>query len=346
MRRSLLSFWSLVFVFGLILFGEAASGAEPYFEKDYTQELNIPDIVARVNGVEINSKFVKFEFNRVVKLVKKEINKKQSVEIIRDIVDKEIVREILYQKGKGTDQTVSKDIINEELEKLKAGYANETEFNKALEQRGIDLDEIKKSIEIDTVSHNILRDQVEGKIDIDEKSVQKFYDDNKENFFRPEAFRVQHIFMFHFPPDKRKSVSPEEVEAKKAEHSKEARERMDKVLEEANGGADFGDLAKKYSEDVASAPSGGDLDFIYKGVFPGEFDAAVDKLKPGEVSGVVETGFGYHIIKLNEVKAAEYAPFDEVKESIQRYLYTQEAKTIIAKYLEDIKKNAKVEIYF
>ncbi len=346
MQRSLLPSWSLVFIFCLFVFGEAASGAEPYFEKDSTEGLGIPDVVARVNGVEINSKFVKFEFNRVVKLVKKKIDKKQSIEIIRDIVDKEIVREILYQKGQGKDQQVSKDVVNEELEKLKAGYANEAEFNKALEQRGIDLDEIKKSIEIDTVSHSILRKQVEGQIDIDDKSVQKFYDDNKESFFRPEAFRVQHIFMFHFPPDKLKSVAPEELEAKREEHSKEARKRIDLVLEEAKGGADFDALAKKYSEDLASVNSGGDLDFIYKGVFPGEFDAAVGALKPGETSGVVETGFGYHIIKLNEVKAAEYAPFEDVKGSIQRYLYTQEAKTLIAKYLEDIKKNAKVEIYY
>jgi len=334
-------------VFGCLTLVSTVSGGEPYFSKDYTEGMNIPDIVAKVNGVEMNSKFVKFEFNRVMNLFKGKVTQKQKIELARDIIDKEITRELLAQTGQAKSKKVSESRVEEELEKLKAGYPGEAEFQDALKQRGIDVAVLKKSIGTDIVSHELLEDRIRGKITISDEEIRKFYDDNKESFFRPQAYRAQHIFLRLYPEDLEQTALPGQLEARKKEYSAQALKRIRKIRDDLkNGSADFAGLAKQYSEDAGSAQRGGDLDFIYKGVFPPEFDAAISQLKPGETSDIVTTPFGYHIIKLNEIKPAEYAKFDEVKGSIQRHMFMEEAKKLVSDYLAGLKKQAKIEIYF
>ena len=125
-----------------------------------------------------------------------------------------------------------------------------------------------------------------------------------------------------------------------------AEQKIDKVIEELKNGADFEELAKTQSDDESSRENGGDLDFIYKGIFEASFDEAVAKLKPGETSGKIRTRFGFHVIKLIEKKPAEIATFEEMKPGIQQHLFLEEAKKHVANYVEKLKQNAKIETFF
>jgi peptidyl-prolyl cis-trans isomerase D len=131
------------------------------------------------------------------------------------------------------------------------------------------------------------------------RDVERFYNENIELYSTPEQIRASHILF------KTNGKDDAEVKAK-----------AEKVLAEIKAGADFAAMAKKYSQDEASAKLGGDLDFFAKGKMMPEFDEAAFKLKVGEVSGLVKTQYGYHIIKVTDIKPAATRSLDEVRPQI------------------------------
>ncbi len=336
---------SIILVCAAVLFTSAVIAEESH-QNDLTAGMNIPETVAQVNGVKMNSKFVKFEFNRIMKYLKGSPDDKQKHDLVREIIDKEVIRELVFQKGKEHKKQVPAQTVNEEYEKLKSGYRTADEFYQALNHRGISEAEIKKSIETDIMARQLLEEQVAGKIKIRDEEVQKFYDTHKERFLRPEAFRAKHIFISIYPMELIKTATTAELDAKKDEYQAKAESRIQGIYTELQNGVTFEKLAEKHSDDQVSAKKGGDLDFIYKGVFHPNFDEAVAKLTPGQTSGVVRTPLGFHIIKLIETKPSEYAPFEEMKGAIQSHMFTEVAKGLIGEYISELKQNAKIEIYF
>ena len=188
-------------------------------------------------------------------------------------------------------------------------YGNKDEFQQALKARGLTEDELRNSIEVDLIAKKLIDDQVRGKIQITDKDVKSYYESNQKKFFRPEAYRAHHIFISIVPPEMIKTTPMNELKAKKEALDKEAKKKADSILAQLKSGGNFAELAKKYSHDSGSAQNGGDLDFIYKGVFDPAFDAAISKMKVGDISDVVKTPYGYHIIKLSDTKPGEQAPF-------------------------------------
>ena len=143
-----------------------------------------------------------------------------------------------------------------------------------------------------------------------------------------------------------KSTPVAELQNKREELRKKAEERIGAIIKELKEGANFEELAKTKSDDEASRKNGGDLDVIYKGVFDPSFDEAVSKLNPGEITGKVETRFGFHVIKLIEKRPSEQAPFDELEPAIQKHLFMEEAKKVVEVYIDELRKQAKIETFF
>ncbi len=179
-----------------------------------------------------------------------------------------------------------------------------------------------------------------------DEAVKNFYEDNKSQYFRPESFRASHIFVAIYPLDVIKTTPREELEAKKEEYTELAKTNIQQILAKVKAGEDFSELAKLHSQDTGSQENGGDLDFMYKGVFDPAFDEAVSKLKPGEVSDVVQTSYGFHIIKLTETRSGGQAQFSDMKGSIQQHLFNEGAKKIVQNYLSDLRDQAKIETFF
>ena len=315
-------------------------------QKNSLKGIKIPETVAKVNEVPLSSKFVIFEFNRMMKNIDEPLDEKQKSSILREIIDTEVVRELMYQEGKAKNIEVPPEKINEEIKGMQSAYSNEAEFTEALNQRNIGMDDLRKSIELDFLARQLLDGQIKGKVNIPDEAVQKFYDENKERFLRPESFRAQHIFISIYPIEMLEKQTVEELEAKREPLTAEAEKKANAVYKELTDGGDFSALAQKYSDDAGSSSRGGDLDFVYKGVFDPTFDEAVSKLKPGETSGVVKTSYGFHIIKLNETRPAEYAPLSEVKEAIQKYLFMDESRKLAQEYIAGLRKKAKIETFF
>jgi peptidyl-prolyl cis-trans isomerase D len=166
-------------------------------------------------------------------------------------------------------------------------------------------------------------DALKKDVKISEDDLKKYYTENEKRFTSPEERRASHILI---KADK---------DAPKAEHDK-ARAKAEALLAEVKKDpSKFAEIAKKNSDDEGSAAKGGDLDFFGRGAMVKPFEDAAFGLKPGEISGVVESDFGYHVIQLSEVRGGEKKSFDAVRAEIEAEFRTQQAQKLFAQAAVD-----------
>ena len=338
-------------IFGIILLVSLIMSAPvwaagPVGNQDLTEGMGIPGVVAKVNSTELRSDYIRFRINLDIRRIGQNLDAKQKAKLAGAIIDKEIVRELMYQEGQTKGNGVSAETVEKELQEFKKSYESEEKFQETLKMRGLSEVELKKGIEVDLIAKNLLDDRIKGKVHVTDTQVTKFYDEKKESFKRPDSFRARHIFIAYVPFEVVKKSTPEEIKEKAGDYRAAAKKKVDEVFAKVKSGGNFEELAKQYSEDKGSAEKGGDLDFMYKGVFDPQFDRAVADLKTGETSDIIETEYGYHIIRLMETKPSDYAPFADVKESIQKHLFMTEAQKLVGRYIEGLRKKADIIVYY
>lgn len=157
-----------------------------------------------------------------------------------------------------------------------------------------------------------------GPPQVSEEEVTKFYNDNPNSFKEPETFRASHILV-------------------------ESEEQAKKALERLKAGESFAAVAQELSTDPTKS-KGGDIGYFSKGQLLPEFEAACEKLKPGELSGVVKTSLGHHIIYLSERRAARQRPLEEVKDQIQKQLAAMHQQRQVESYVQDLRARAQVKM--
>ncbi len=176
-----------------------------------------------------------------------------------------------------------------------------------------------------------LQKEIIDKIILTEDKAKAYYKAHTETFKSPEMVRARHILIKAEP-----GASDEEKKKSKA--------RAEEVLQRLKKGEDFAKLAAEVSDDTGTKAKGGDLDFFPKGTMIPAFDEAAFSLKPGELSKVVETEYGYHIIKVEEKKAALLEPYEKIAEKVKDQALQEMRKAAATEFVEKALKNAKVEI--
>lgn len=169
--------------------------------------------------------------------------------------------------------------------------------------------------------------EIGKEIPVSDADVKTYYDEHISQYTHEEEVHARHI-LFKLKPD----ATPEEVEKVRAE--------AQKALDEAKKNKNFPELAKKYSQDEGSAQNGGDLSYFSKKQMQPAFAEAAFALKPGEISGLVQTPFGFHIIKVEDVRAARTSPLEEVKADIKKTLQTEKAQDIAFNRSRDLRDMA------
>jgi peptidyl-prolyl cis-trans isomerase D len=167
-------------------------------------------------------------------------------------------------------------------------------------------------------------DAMRAKVNIPQADVEKEYKNNEEQYKTPEQVRASHILL--------KTEGKDDAAVKT---------KAEEILKQAKSGADFAELAKKNSEDEASAKNGGDLDYFGKGRMVPEFDAAVFGMEPGQISDLVKTQYGYHIIKLVDKKPATTRPYAQVQQQLHDQLAYQRAQAQAADLAQTLEKQIK-----
>jgi peptidyl-prolyl cis-trans isomerase C len=285
----------------------------------------LPDVLARVNGEPVN----KSDFDRLVKsmeLGNGPIPAERRDEILRGALDQLVTYTVMKQEAASRKVAVTEAEVDGRLKEMQGQFPNEAEFQKALAARSMTVDQFRADTKVDMMIGKMLDAEVAGDAAATEAEAKDFYAKNPDKFMQGESVRASHILIM---------ANEKTDEAAR----KQARAKIDGILKRVKAGEDFAALAKENSQD-GSAQQGGDLNFFRRGQMVPEFDKAAFALKPGEVSDVVTTQFGYHIIKVTERKEAAAVPYEQVSPRIVQYLKQQRANT----FIETVKKKARIEV--
>ncbi len=316
-------FWRLLIVLTLITLASPA-----YVGESQSAEQK----VAVVNGTVINQPEFDNEMNRVLERLQRTgrfPNDLERSQIKKQVLENLIARELLYQESQTKGIKVDQKEIEAQVTALKGRFPSEVEFKNALSTMNLTEADLRFQFERDLAIRKLLDDQIGDKVAVSEKESKAYYDNNLESFKKPEQVRASHILI---------KVDPGADEAKKAE----ARTKIESVQAKLKKGEDFGALAKEYSEGP-SGPKGGDLGFFGRGQMVKPFEEAAFSMKPGQVSGMVETRFGYHLIMVAERTPESTLSYEEVKDRLEQYLKQQKVQEAIAAYVETLQGKAKIE---
>jgi peptidyl-prolyl cis-trans isomerase C len=321
-------------VAAIVSMGSFAAAAEPAVKKESAAAVSpvaaasLKGAVARVNGIDIDAG----ELRRAEKVLLRgqTVPADKQADLDKQAVDQLISAELLYQAAAKLEIKDLDKQLDAKLAQGKARFKDEQEFKKAIKDLDMDEKDLREYTRRDLLISNFIETKFVSKTVVTEAEARAFYDKNPDKFKQDETVKASHILIG--------------VDAKaSADDRKKAREKADKLHKELAGGADFATLAKGNST-CPSSQQGGDLGFFGKGQMVPAFEKAAFALKPGEISAVVETQFGYHIIKVAEKKPASTIAFKDVKTKIEEYLKGQKVNEAIQKYLTDARKSAKIEI--
>jgi peptidyl-prolyl cis-trans isomerase C len=288
----------------------------------------LPDVLARVNGQDVT----KVDFDRLVKNMEAgrgAIPAERRDEVLRRALDQLITYSVLKQEAASRKLAVADADVDAQVASMQKQFPTQAEFDKALSTRNTTVEQLKADARVDMAINKMMEGEVANAVAATDADAKDFYDKNPDKFTQPESVRASHILIMTKDLD----------EAGK----KAARAKIDGVLKRAKAGEDFAALAKENSGD-GSASQGGDLGFFPRGRMVPAFDQAAFALKPGEISEVVTSEFGYHIIKLTEKKVGSTVPFEEVKPRVLEYLTNQKKQQRVDSFIDEAKKRAKIEV--
>jgi peptidyl-prolyl cis-trans isomerase C len=252
-------------------------------------------------------------------------------QIRQQALERMVVEKLLDQEVKQINLQVADEEVMKKIEEMAAQQSpplSMEDFKALIEAYGQSLEEVKERIRKGSSYQKIVEAQFEGKISITEEDAKKFYDENPKEFETPEQVRASHILI---------AIKPTDSNDVKAE----AKQKIEQLLKQVQDDADFAQLAKENST-CPSSEKGGDLGFFGKGQMVPAFEKVAFELKPGQVSDVVETRFGYHIIKVADRKDASTKSFEEEKDGIINNLENKKKGEIAKQYIESLKAQAKI----
>ncbi len=296
------------------------------------------EVVATVNGQDITVE----EFEQVYNIQKKSIEMLYGEEALtkeisegvtfadqlkEDVLQQIIDVNIMYKEAEKEKLLPTDKEVEEKYKEIKTQIDSDEEYKKSLEEAGVDDAYIKKEqkqiLALENYQENFLKEH-----EVTDEEAKKYYDEHKDEFYIDEV-RASHILI---------STRNENNEPLSTKEKEKAKQKAEEILAKVKAGEDFATLAKENSDDPGSAANGGDLDFFGKGVMVEEFETAAFGLNVGEISEIVETDFGYHIIKVTDKKQGQ-EPFEDVKEEIKTNLEQEE----FTSNLEKLTSEAKIE---
>lgn len=252
-------------------------------------------------------------------------NDKMKMDVLEDMIK----AEVLYQEAKKSEHKDLTDRVNKEFSSLKEKYGDEAKFKEDMKKGDLDEKSFKALIRKSFTVNDYIADNLVPKLKPTEADAKKYFDENPKMFESPAQVRASHILI--------KSDKKDPEEKKKA-----AREKADGLLKRVRNGEDFATLAKENS-DCPSAKDGGDLDFFYQQEMAKPFGDAAFSMKKGDVSDVVETQFGYHIIKVTDKKDSFMVSFDDWKDQIMNRILETRVRGALDEKVKDLRSKAKVD---
>ena len=280
------------------------------------------DAAAKVNGETVTAEQLQAKLDAAKKSFPEYFQgadaAQQEARIKKQLLDELVNGVLIEQAAKEQGVTVTDAELKAQLAKLRSSFKSDAEYQSALKSAGLDPSGVSDQLRSQLLTLALIRKANPKGFAPSEADIEKYYADYKAEFQQTASRRASHILV------KDKSTA-------------------EKLLAELKAGADFATLAKESSIDTASAAVGGDLDWQTQ-QYVAEFQAALDSLKVGQLSPIVKTQFGYHIIKLTDVRESKQLTLAEAKQQIVSQMTQERQTAAYQKLLEDLRKKAKIEI--
>lgn len=245
--------------------------------------------------------------------------KEQGKNLLRDLID----QDLMVQKAKDLDMKVETDVVKrlDEIRKQNH-FATQEELQAEVEKQGIVWEDFEDNIRRNLLMREVIGREVGSRIIVTHADTRKYYDAHKQDFASPEGVHLGEILI---STDNRKL--------------EDAEKRGEAALAEIKAGAKWADVARKYS-DHASASDGGDIGFFKKGTLAPAISDSIAKLEDNETTGLIQTKFGYMIIKVFERRKQGIASYDEVEQRVSEILYNQQMEPALREYLRTLRKES------
>jgi peptidyl-prolyl cis-trans isomerase C len=290
---------------------------------------------ASVNGVAITHE----EVNRQMFILEQHLLATQGTAIRPDLIpevrnhilNELIDKELLYQEAQEQKIVVEEKAVSDKMDALKKKFPSEKVFQDEMGRMKFSEETLKSQIKKDLAVQQLVEKEILVHVKISEEDTKSFYDSHPDLFKEPETVRASHILI--------KSEADADPVSKE-----EGRKKLEALKKRLDQGEDFAALAKEFSQ-CPSAEKGGDLGYFERGKMAKPFEDAAFSMNPGEVSDIVVTSFGFHLIKVTDRKPGRIILYDESKERIKQHL--QRVKFVEEKndYVAELKKKGKVERY-
>jgi len=291
------------------------------------------DVAVKVNGKPITAQQVAQEEARLTQQFLGNVSPEQ-IEAMRSGIRKQAVlnlvnRALLEEEVVREKIKIPKDEVEGRIDEVRKSLGSEEALAARLHGIGMTMEEFREKAESGLKIEALLEKKSSSVEPPTEEEIKAFYESDKQRFESPERVRASHILI---------AFTEADTEADRAEKKRRALE----LLERIKGGADFAEIASQYS-DGPSKSRGGDLGFFERGRMVKPFEDAAFALRVGEVSDVVETRFGYHIVKVTDREKARTIPFEEAKEDIARYLAGEKKIKVMDDYAAQLRSAATIE---
>ena len=294
-----------------------------------------PGIAVRVNGVEIsNERFDAFyqEFRRPygINVAGRGDHLQRLTRLRKEAMDLMVEQELVRQAAEAQGIEITAAEIDAAVAEVSDPFETPDDFTRRLQTEGFTQDSYREHVGHMLAAKKYLDGIRAAASNISDEELETYYRDNEVRLTLPEQVRVRHILLTWKPmgtTDDRAAI----------------RKQMAPILEQARSGEDFAELARKHSDD-STAGQGGDTGFFHRGQMVPAFEAVAFALQPGEVSDMVETPFGVHIIRLEEHKEARLLPLDEIREQLRDHIREEKMEAAVEQETERLRQEGEVAI--
>ena len=258
----------------------------------------------------------------------------------RDVLQNLIRVQLVNSKATDADRKVAQEGVEKRFAALKTQAGSEDMLQKQLQSMGLTIPELKVKMVEELTADAVVKRELQA--DVKDEDLKKYYDENPAKFEQPEMVRAAHVLISTKDPSDTNTPAAMQRDLPDDKKQAKLKEAQD-VLKKARAGEDFAELAKKYSDDPGSKDKGGEYKFGRGQMIPA-FESAAFSLNTNQISDIVTTPYGYHIIKLYEKFPASKLEFDKVKEDLKDYLVREQLQAKIPDYMEKLEKESNVEI--
>ena len=318
-KISKLKFCIVIFHFSFFILNSIAFAAD---------ELKESKVVVFVNNNAITRAELDMEINRLApqELYHRSISPEKQKEMEKKALENLINAELFYIEAKRQGLKVDSSELKKSISSVKASYPSTKAFKDALKKSGMTMSVFEEKVGKNLVVEKLIEKEV--KVSLTDNDLEEYYKKNTGKFKEPEAVRLRYVYV---------KINPSEPDGRK-----KAKERAKEAYSKIKLGSNFAQIAQTYSQDM-SRIKGGDIGFVHKGMTPQDIEKAAFSLKVGQVSEIIKTDIGFHILKVEEKRASRQVSFKEIKDKLKKELTESMQKNRLEGLIKRLRENAKIQ---